>query len=458
MNNRKFNRTAQTPMEVILVAGASTTLATGALVATATTLNIADGQLGVLSTDVNGTNLANNFITAGATTQQVKSVKVLRGTPNSDDLTAVSPFNLNDQRYLATVDIFPEDIVEISTTLPEVGTFSMDYLTSFSVPTVATDYDLVITLESSQMDIEYARQRANTNFFSVTASNPAPTAPTDEVLQNLAMAANSASVYRGGSQPYFVFGIDTTAAAGTVINNVAVGTAINVMLKDGIQTVFTATAEFVEALRRTVANTVMVGTETIVNLGSVTPGSAATINALLIVGLKDSTAVILDEETRKMVKVEAGSTLTNTRQVGSYAKEWVGTGKAWQRQWKHFYGRQHYFENYYRSDWSGGIETAPSYITATEAQLYTSTRITFNTVESHSSNLTKTIPHVLTILLPATITNPSAAVSTPYTIATTNATLVTNLNASLGVWLNSAYTLWTNHSYYQAATPGAVFV
>lgn len=509
-NNRKFNRTAQAPMQTILVGGGDQSLATGALVNGSNAVGIADKQLGVLSTDTTGVALANNFITAGHNTQQVKSVKVLRGTPSSTSLNTISPFRLGHQAYLASNDIFPEDIVEVATTLPEVGKLHMDYLSGFSVPSVGLDYDLTITLQSVENDTDYANQRRNTNLFSVTASNPAPTSPTDEVLQNLALLANRQSILKNPTgKSFVVLGIQTspatvtagsfvvgqtytiatvgttnytligasantvgvtftatgvgagtgTAVYGTLMSTINAGKVIPVFKLGGIQTNYTATTEFVAALQEALASSAFASTISIVNLGALTPGSAATVNALLVVGLKDSTAVVLDEETRKNVKIVAGSTLNSTRTIACEGKDWVNTGKQWFIQAKKFAKQSFaYFDNWYGSDVSGSIATSPSYVANDDTVFYTSTNITYNTVESHERSLEQRTPHVLTILLPATITNPTATATGTYAFATSDTTTVAALNASLGAWLQDAYNKWTNHKYEFAATAAAPFV
>lgn len=461
MSKRKFNRTSQAPMQFIMVGSGDQALATGALLTGGNSVNILNGQFGVLSTDYNGVTASNNFITAGQTTQNVKSIKVLRGTPNSADLAAVSPFRLGHQKYLATNEIHPQDIVEVTTTLPEVSRYSSVYHTGFSAPAVGTDYDLVITQESVENDIEYAAQRLNTRLYSVTATNPAPVAPIDEVLQNLGLQANAESVLSNPSgESFVVLGIDSTAAAtGVVISTIAAGTVIPAYILDGKQTNFIANIEFVAALQQAIADGVFAGTEKIVNLGSVTPGTATTINGLYVVGLKDRSAVVLDEFTRKNVIVESGVTLSNTKTVASTMRDWVGSGKQWHYEAKRF-AKQHlaYFDNWYGSDLMGSITTSPLYITDSEDVFYTSCNITYNTVESHTRNLEQRTPHVLTILLAATITNPTATAAGTYTFATTDTTTVAALNASLGAWLADAYAKWTNHTYEGAATLATPFV
>lgn len=451
-------------MEYIFVATGNQGVATGgsALVTSGNSVGIADGQLGTLSTDVKGADLANLFITAGRTALTVKTIKVLRGTANSTNLSNVSPFKLNEQAYLSTPDIHGDKIVEVSATLPEVAQYASNYLHTFSAPAVGTDYSLTITLEGASRDIEFAPQRLDTSVYTVTSPAVAPTAPTDWVLQNLAIKANRESIWRNGAgKPFVVFGIATDGTPGVVVSGIAAGTSLPLMTADGLQTNVIADIPLVRALQTAVTAAAFAQTVSIVNLGSVTPGSAATVDALLVVGLDEAMAVVYDEETRNKTQVEAASNLTNTRVISSRGKDWVGLGKQWKAQWRRFYGKQHYFENYVGHPYVGSVDSAPSHIVDT--QLYTSTIITFNTVESPTSNYAQTIPHRLVILLPAAIENPTAVVYadgavTPYTVATTATTTVTELNASLGAWLLSAGTAFSNHKYLEGAAAATPFI
>jgi hypothetical protein len=459
MANRNFNRTSQTPQTFIFVGAGNQTLASGALVSGTSALNIASQQLGVLSTDNTGATLANNFITAGHTSQQVKRIKVLQGTPGSANLNSVSAFGIGTKAYLQTPEIDPANIVSVATTLPEISAFSAIHLGAFSAPLTATDYSLTFTLESVTTDIEYAPQRRSSIEVSVTSPAVAPAFPTSYVLQTLASKANKRSIYNpqvGSGKSFVVFGINTTA--GTLISGIAAGTVIPFQTLGGQTVNFTATIPFVKMLQNAIAAGVLAGTEYIVNIDAVAAGTTSAVEELLIVGLQEQTALLFDEETRNVVHVHsAGCNLKNTTKRASEGKDWVGTGKMWQFQWKKR-GGQPYFENWYASDLFGSVTTTPSYIVNSDSQLYTSTIITFNTVEGHTSEFTQTIPHKLVILLPASITNPTANAATPYVVATSDSATVTALNASLGAWLNHAYQQWTNHKYYQAATPAAPFV
>lgn len=455
--NKKFNRTHQTPMAYIFTGENDQALATGALANGSNAVGIANGQFGILSTDFTGTTAANNFKAAADDAQDVKSIKVLRGTPNSANLRNVSPFKLNDQAYLSTVDIMGHELVDVFTTLPEIASYSMKLMTGFTAPAVGTTYNLVVELESITRDVEWADERRDIEYYPITTEAVAPTAPTDWLLQNLALKANGRSIWREASgKPFIVFGVDIAGAAGTVVGTIVAGDSIPFMNADGLQSNFIADTAFVKSLQEAIAAGDLAGTERIVNLDPTTAGTANTVDALLLVGLDEIPAVIFDEETRNKVQIEAGLDLEHTTDTQiAEGKDWIGTGKQWFLEWKRFYGKQHYFENWLSHPYGGSVETVPSYITNDVDTLYTSTIITFNKTEMPTSNYSQTLPHKLIILLPAVIDNPGADASTPYTVSTTDTATVAALNASLGVWLASGN---AGHTYQGDATEAAPFV
>lgn len=455
---KRFNRTVQTPQETILVAEGNQALATGAFLAGANALNIASGQYGVLSADQDGVTAANNFITAGQNTAQVKKVKVVRGTPYSSDLRLPNVFGIGTKAYLDSPVIDPKGIVSVYTTLPEIAQYSMVKHTGLTAPTVSTDYQMTILLESITKDIEWAPQKRLTITGHATTPATAPTNITDWLLQHLAVDINQRSILTNGvGEQFMVLGLGT--AGGTAIGALTAGTSINVELNGGVQYTYTATTPFIKALQQAVVDGTLLATDHIMNLNLATAGAGANVTGLLVVALEERPAVIYDEETRNIVHIKSsGINISNTTTTVTKGKDWVGTGKQWQFRWKKRAGMKYYFENWYKCDGAGSIETAPSYITGTDAQLYTSTIITFNKTEAHTTEFEQTIPHTLVFLLPASIDNPSADVATPYTVSTDATTTVTQLNASLGVWLAHAATEWTNHKYLGNATSAAPFV
>lgn len=461
----RFNRTVSAPQEIIMVASGNQALATGTLL-NGSAVRPVDGQFMVLSADPTGATLPNNAITAGQTALQVKMIKVVQGTSNSQNLANVSPFHLNAPAYWESAVIEPDKIDTVTTALPELPTYSMKYHHTFTAPSTATDYVMSIVLESATRDIEYAAQRRDINRYSVTMPATAPTAPTDYLLQTIATKANLQSIqYNPAGKPFIVFGIATDGTPGVVINTITATTSIPWMTYGGTTYNFTSSQTFVQSLAAAVTASAFAGTASIVNLNSVAAGTAVTVDALLVVGLDEISAVVFDDETRNKVRVTSGFNLDNTTVSASAPKESTGSGKGWNKQWKERMGLGIYWQAYLAHPYQGSVNGLTSPIT--ESSLYTSVIIEFRKHEVLGvSNDVVITPHRLTFLLPATVTNPTddvATVAAGYTVATTASTTVTQLNAALGAWLSSASTNFSNIAQYEntgaaAATIAAPFV
>jgi len=453
----RFNRTNSAPQEIIMVASGNQALATGTLLNGANVRPV-DGQFMILSDDFSGATLPNNSITAAQTALQIKALKVIQGTSNSQSLSNVSPFNLNAPAYWESATIEPDKVNSVTSTLPELATYSMKYMSAFTAPTVATDYVMSLVLESSSTEIEYAAQRRDINRYSITMPAVAPTAPTDYLLQTIATKANLQSIhYNAAGKPFIVFGIASDGTPGTVINGITATTSIPWMTYGGVSYSFVSSTTFVKSLQDALAASVLVGTESIVNLNSVAAGSAVTVDALLVVGLDEIQAVVFDDETRNKVRVTVGMNIDNTTAIASAPKELIGGGKAWNKQWKERMGLGIYWEAYLAHPYQGSVNSLTSPIT--ESSMYTSTIIEFYKKENlNVSGDVVVTPHRLTFLLPATVTNPTADVATPYTIATTATTTVTQLNAALGAWLSSASSNFSNIAYQEGAAAATPFI
>jgi hypothetical protein len=457
MKNKRFNRANSAPQDIILVAKPGvTTLATGALVQAGNSLAVADGQLMVLNTDPTSTgSVYQQNLLATTTVTGVKKLKVLQGTPNSSNLSEVSPFRFGHQAYLASAEIEADKVRSVTTTLPQIASYDAKYLSGFSAPFSATDYVLSIVLESHTRDIEWASTRRDNNRYSVTTPAAAVTNLTDYLLQNLAYKANLQSInYNPSGKPFVVFGIATDGTPGTVINNITASTSIPWMTVNGTTWSFKSSIPFVKTLQNAVAAGVVTGTSSIVNINSVVPGNALTVDALLIVGLDENKAVVFDDQTMNKVRVTAGVNIDSDNEVASVAAEWVGLGSTWKKLWKERHGLGIYWDTYLAHPYHGSVDTIPNYFD--DERLYTSTIIEFDKHEQTSTLQTVT-PHRCTILLPASITNPATTVSAAFTVATDSSALKTALNGTLGVWLGSASDNYSMIEYQGSATKAIPF-
>lgn len=501
----RTNKTVHIPKEKILVLTGDQALATGALNTTGNTVNLQNQQGGVLSVDQHSaTTSANNFITAGNTALQVKKVKVLQGTPNSQALNNVNPFGTGHKAYLQSGILDAKKILSVSAAKPKLGVYDMQYMSSFTAPTVNIDYTLGLTLESHKRDAEFTlnkRDRMNVATHAVTGS---PTSPTDELLQNWAADLNVNSVWVKGVRPFIVFGINPspatvtagsfvvgqtytiltvgttdftligasantvgvtftatgvgagngTATVGTRINSITATKSIPFITHDGATYNFQSSITFVNSLTTAIAGGLS-ATAGIQVLNKTTAGAAANVTALLVVGLDEQEAVVFDDWTVRKVRVFADTSLANTSVDVAKAVEESGTGKQWYQRWKQIAAFDGTTYNVLSHPYHLSLENLPSYIDQTK--LYTATIIEF---EGNEETITvdPTYSHQLVILLEATVTNSTAAAGTAYTIATSDTTTVAALNASLGAWLQSASNEFSNIEYKREATIAAPFV
>ena len=451
----RTNQSVFIPREKILVLSGDQALATGALNTTGNTVNLQSAQGGVLSADQNSTTTAaNNFITAGNTSLQVHKVKLVQGTPNSQNLSAVDGFNVGHKAYVESGILDARKIISVSTSLPELGVFDMQLMSGWTAPTVDINYDLGITLESHKRDAEFTlnkRDRMNVASHTITGS---PTSPTDELLQTWAHDLNVNSLWVKGVKPFVVFGINTGGGAGTVINTITAATSVPFLLHDGVTYNFQSSITFVNSLTQAIAGG-LAATATIEVLDKLTAGAAANVDALLVVGLDERQAVVFDDWTVTKVRVFADSGLAHTNADVALATEEASTGEQWYQRWKQIAAFDGATYNVVSHPYQLSQANLPSYMDRTA--LYTATVIEFEhseqtiTVETHN-------PHQVVILLAATVTNPTAAAGTAYTIATSDTTTITQLNASAGAWLSSASDNFSNIEYRNAATKAAPFV
>lgn len=501
----RTNKSVHIPQDVILVSSGDQALATGAFNTTGNSVNLANLQLGVLSEDQHSaTKAPNNYLTAGNTSVQVHQISVVQGTPNSANLSNVSPFKVNDPAFHKSAIINAKNVLSVTTTLPEVGEFDMQLMSGFTAPTVNIDYTLGVTLESHKRDLEWTLNKRDRTAVATHTVTGTPTSPTDELLQNWAVDLNILGVNGGGVKPFIVFGIKNapatvtagsfvvgevytiltvgttdytligasantigvtftatgvgagsgTATVGTRINSITATKSIPFMTHSNTTYSFTSSTTFVNSLTQAISAG-LTATAGIQVLDKSTAGTAASIDQLLIVGLDEREAAIFDDWDVKKVRVFSDTALANTTTDVAKAKEGTGNGKNWKKIWQDRAAFRGITYARIGHPYAVSIDKLPTPID--ENTLYTATIIEF---EKNVEQLTDsfTVPHRLVILLPATVTNATAAAGTAYTIATTPSTTVTQLNASLGAWLSSASDNFSNIDYREGATKAAPFV
>lgn len=458
MNFSKRNNKVQAFVEDILVGTGNQALTVGDgsrfLAGTSNALNIASGQLGVLSADPTGAETTGKFITAGRTALQVKAVKVLQGTPKSANIKTVSAFGDGDPAFLETDAIEADKVISVSTTLYNPGTRQMQYLTGFATPDVSTTYKAGVTIQSAKNDIEYSLHKRNT----VTANYTTPASATnllDDYLQNIAMIVNKESVMVKGVKSFIVFGVNTTGATGaTDIGAYVAGNTVNFMTQGGVTYGYTLTTADINSLNAVIAAQPSLATAEFRTLGSVTPGSAATVDALLVLSLDDPFAVAFDDSPSVRTRVQFyGDLARATDTLVSKPLDEVNEGRGWKIRYDKRAALQR-MNLQYKDLGSFHVKPA-SYVS--ESQPYTATLIEYYGTNQTLHGEDRIIKQAV-ILLPCAISNPNATAATGYTIATTATTTVTQLNASLGAWLSSASDIFSNIQYFGSATKAAPFV
>lgn len=458
MNFSKRSNKVQSFMEDILVATGNQALTTGDgsrnLAGTGNAANIAAGQLGVLSADPTGSETTGKFITAGRTALQVKAIKLLQGTPKSSDLRSVSVFGDGDPAVVQSDVIEADKVVSVTTTLFNPGTRQIQYLTGFSTPEANTTYKAGVTIQSAKNDIEYSQHKRNT----VTTSYTTPISATnmlDAYLQNIGIGLNLQSVYGKGVNPFIVLGVNLTGGTGAAdIGSYTAGTSVTFFTHAGVNYSYVLTTEDINSLNAAIGDTAALSTAEFRTLGAVTPGSAATVDALLVLSLDDPFARAFDDSHTVRTRVEFfGDVQRSTAKMVSSAKETVNGGRGWKIRYDKRAALQGMTLQYKDL---GSFQIKPaSYVV--ESQPYTATMIEYYSVNQNMQVDQRVLKQAI-VLLPCAISNPTATAATGYTIATTATTTVTQLNASVGAWLASASDNFSNVQYTGAATKAAPFV
>ena len=450
----RTNRGTQAPQEKFIVSSGNQALASGALLS-AGGINLANGQVGFLSADPNGTTLPNNFINAAVTANAVNAMKVVQGTPNSTQLSQVSRFGTNDKAYVESAVILANRIVSVNSTKPELGTYGMEHLTGFTAPITGVDYRLDVTLRSHQRDM-YVGTRKLDQVVAAHNYSVLPTAPTDGILQNLAVKANRQSIWTSGSKEFIVFGVDMSAGSGTVIGTIVAGGSIPFQTDNGTTYNFVADTTFVASLTKAIATTAGLSTATIVNMNLATAGAADSVDALLVVGLEEAKSVAYDNFYDRKVRVTTSTNLTRSTQVAvSPPKSTVNNGAVLYEKWKSRHGLGIYDLNWIGHPFQLNVEDYPSYLTALESTLYTVCIVEFERNE-RTLTLEERTPHRVILVLPASVTNPAADADTGYTVATSDATTRAAINTVFGGWINSASNTYANVEYHGDATVAAI--
>jgi hypothetical protein len=324
----KFKRDNRKHVPELIVAGANSALQTaGALVGAGVSLNINNGQLGLLSWDPStaSSEPIGDFMQAGDAAT-VEHVKLIQGTPNSSNITKVRPWETRDPGYVASDIISKRNIRSFSADLYKPARLGAHAFSSLGTPQDEQLYKGYVFLNSVRMDRDWAD---NDNVIAATFTTPNYTVlgtvdPLDHMLQNLAYRFNSASklgnsgnpTNRIGNRDFVVFAVNTGAGSGTVIGDIECGDVIEFMVSSGniygnptapVTSSIVADAPLMRALAEVINNNAdIASTSTIEVINLSTAGAAANVDALIFVSLEEEKAEIFDDIAQVIPNIEVG--------------------------------------------------------------------------------------------------------------------------------------------------------
>jgi hypothetical protein len=464
----------------ILVESGNLALASGSLNTTGTAFNIASGQLGVLSEDSNGSVGLGDFIPAATTSTQVNAIRVVQGTPASNNLYNADLFEVGN-KALVSSDIIKKDSIYSFTSLklraPRYSAFSPAGLTPAIVKSNTT-YKAYVTIDSVRNDRDWSDNQevvpvtwTTGDVSTITLANRL-----DYLVQRFAAKANAFSrvnrTVMGNStasnRPMLTFAVSTAGATGLAIGTITCGTVItfqkdrNKNTTSTVDSTFVANVPLVKALAELVAKSpTLTPASTIELIDLSTAGTTPDCDTFITVGLEHTQGVYFDDIEQVMTRIDVtlGDTFGATVDTKLRQDEGSGQGRKWAiddnnraRLMTHTM-QNHPFMEYF----SEGI----TYVDPTKD--YNSYILEYFDTENPLA-ITVTHPKKLVILVPATNTcvtvaagetNFNASNPTIPVVVTDSAT-ITSLNLILGAWLESARP-YSNHIVGGNATPAVYF-
>lgn len=332
--------------------------ATGNIGSGATTaMNIASGQLGIISVDHDSAVRAyGDFLQAGDVAGDVAAVKIVMGNSVSANTQNVNPFLPQKSRpFLESPIIHKDNVRSFSARLSALPTYDAKVFTGFTTPEDLTLYKMYAEMRSRRNDRDYGQ---NVDTVPVTYTTPdytntaSITQPIAHIIQNVAHKFNlnskavstSPNWQNKGQKPAVALAIDVSGGSGVALGTIDCGTSISVMTTtvNGVTSTSTIVADqtMVETVRQLIANSSLTAASTIEVINISTAGTAGTpaIDAMVVLGLDNELAHAYDDiySTKVRVDVELGEgfLLQDITEVkGSDAFDGYGKGRQWRIQY-----------------------------------------------------------------------------------------------------------------------------
>lgn len=449
----KSNKNQAAANETFVVAASGSTIATGDLAQAGNALPITTRQLGIVSVDSSGLRAPGTMLTAGDTASQVKAVEIIQGTPNSTNLSAVNAFGIGHKAIVRSGVIRKDKIRSIATYKYEFPQFSMWYLRSVSGITTNQRYYVNITMEGERIDTTHGMNREVIREVVKTPTS-APTDAADFVLQNLGLSINKLSKFVNpntgfaGTKPILALGVkangtndaddinDITVGGGITAASLASNAFARYTVAGTTHTcTYTPDAVFVNSLNKAIGSVAAFGTAKFVELGSVTPGSAATIDGLLIVAFREDTIAAYDDVKEQSIRLDVNfgcefGVTQPTYTLSHVCKPFEGTNGGRQLDLKYKDRAAQQIFNLQNWPVNGKPYPVPeSYIDP--ATNYQVTVIEYWDSDNKLVSDSDSVGFVY-ICVPVTTSNAAAGTGPTVTTAT-----VTNLEETIGAWLRS---------------------
>lgn len=457
-------RTNKVSIPVIMnVTGDQALASNTTLVGSGSALNIANGQLGVLSWDYTGTKPLGTFIQATDDATEVKAIKLIVGTPASSNTLLADRWEVGDKGYLESGVIRADKIRTVAIRKARFGAYGGTVASNFDTIVDEVEYKAYARLLSVRNDRDFGR---NNDVLSVIVpaknyTDLGVTSAKDYVLKSVVTGFNNYSRLLKGNRNIVAFGVKVAGGTGTTIGTITKGNNIPFQTVNGTTYSITADEALITGLAKAVnSDALIVGTSTILNVNIATAGAAADCDAIIVLGLPEMQAAYYDniEQVQTTVEVSYGgefsNALTTTYPTVSRiaAEESVNTGAKLRIQSRDRYLLTvHTPQNHPHGEW---FAEGKDYIN--DAKLYTTMSIDYYDTENPLGTQV-TSPKNVTLLFPCekasaftlsvnTVVTEIAAGNAPITMTTSNdagtgtpsVNTVSSVTSILNQWLTSA--------------------
>lgn len=286
---RKPTNMVQAQMTTNLVS-TSATVSTGALVNNTSAYQINNGEVAILESDIDSANYGE--LTAAPTG---KFVQLVQGTPKSNNINNVDVFQVGDPAIVKSDNVYPKTVRNMTTTNYTSGTLSTGLYVTDQGIVANEDYGIYVQLDGRRQEREFG-QNTDTLNASTSTGNVLPVDAKDFLFQTIVFKLNQQSELVGGSKRVVALGISLDGSGGgTAISTLTGTSSINFMVQNGVTYTMQSSNPLVRSLAKMIATSDLLPASTIVVVDPTTSGAAATVDAILVVGLDADLAAYEDD-------------------------------------------------------------------------------------------------------------------------------------------------------------------